>query len=105
MVGMRLQFLGATSAHADYGEILQWLAGFTTKPGRIFLIHGEPEAADALRRRVMERFGWTCEIPEYRETVEIADAAGPSSGPGSDSIVDRGQYGSGALAHIGLESV
>ncbi len=55
------------SAHADYEEILQWLRGFRRPPRRVFVTHGEPAAADELRRRIEEAFGWTVSVPEYGE--------------------------------------
>lgn len=60
------------SAHADADETLGWLKGFTCPPRRTFITHGEPEAADALRRRIEEELRWPCVIPEYleRETLE-----------------------------------
>ncbi len=63
--------LESVSAHADCAEILDWLAYFRAPPGRIFLTHGEPNAADALRKRVAERFGWTCDIPDYLDAIEV----------------------------------
>lgn len=55
------------SAHADADEILGWLKGFGRPPRRTFITHGEPEAADALRRRIEEELRWSCVIPEYLE--------------------------------------
>lgn len=59
------------SAHADYGETLEWLAHFKKAPERIFITHGEPKAADALRHHIQERFGWNCEVPDYLETANL----------------------------------
>ena len=58
------------SAHADWQELLEWLAALGRAPGRLMLNHGEPAAADALRRRIRERFGWEAGIPEYGESIE-----------------------------------
>jgi metallo-beta-lactamase family protein len=60
------------SAHADASEILGWLKHFTSPPKTTFVTHGEPAAADALRRRIEEELKWHCQVPEYRETVELA---------------------------------
>ena len=57
------------SSHADYAEILMWLRNFKTPPKETFLVHGEPAAADALRRRISEELGWRCSVPEYLETA------------------------------------
>ena len=60
------------SAHADYAETLQWLEEFAGAPRQTFVTHGEPAAADALRRRIGETLGWNCRVPDYRESVELA---------------------------------
>ena len=59
------------SAHADYSETLGWLRGFASKPRQTFVTHGEPAAADELRRRIGEALGWATLVPDYRETVEL----------------------------------
>ena len=63
--------LDMLSAHADRDEIVEWLRHFKRPPGRVFLTHGEPAAADSLRRHIAERLGWNCEVPEHLETVEL----------------------------------
>jgi metallo-beta-lactamase family protein len=60
------------SAHADYEEILEWLAHVEGPPRRTFVTHGEPAAADSLRHRIEEQLGWACWVPEYRDTVKLA---------------------------------
>ena len=71
-VRAEVRILENLSAHADADETLDWLKGFTQPPRRTFITHGEPEAADALRRRIEEELHWPCVIPEYleRETLE-----------------------------------
>jgi metallo-beta-lactamase family protein len=59
------------SAHADSEEILAWLSGFEKPPRQTFVVHGEPDAADALRRRIQNELGWNCRVPEYLEQVEL----------------------------------
>lgn len=59
------------SAHADFAELIEWLGGVKPAPKRVFLTHGEPKAADALRRHFDRAFGWNAEIPEYKETVRL----------------------------------
>lgn len=60
------------SSHADYEETLAWLQGFERPPSRVFITHGEPEAADALRLKIEERLGWQVTVPEYRDVVELS---------------------------------
>jgi metallo-beta-lactamase family protein len=71
-VRAQVALIDSLSAHADQAETLEWLAGFKAPPRRTFVTHGEPVAADALRLKIEERFRWRCEVPEYRDTVELA---------------------------------
>jgi len=59
------------SAHADYDEILNWLSNFTEPPKKIFLTHGEPEAATSLQKKIQEKFGWKVVIPEYLQSERL----------------------------------
>jgi metallo-beta-lactamase family protein len=59
------------SAHADADEIMHWLAHFKSPPRKTFVTHGEPTAADALRRRIEEQLHWTCAVPEYLESIAL----------------------------------
>ncbi len=63
--------LDMLSAHADRDQLLAWAARMPRAPRRVFLTHGEPVAADALRLALQERQRWNCEVPEYREAVEL----------------------------------
>lgn len=71
-VRARVATIDGLSAHADRGEILRWLEGAASPPGRIHLVHGEPEARDALASLLRERRGITAECPAYASRVEIA---------------------------------
>jgi metallo-beta-lactamase family protein len=59
------------SAHADYAEILDWLRGFGRPPRETFITHGEPVAADALRRRIEEQLRWRVRVPDYLEKAML----------------------------------
>ncbi|SET50070.1 metallo-beta-lactamase family protein [Marinobacter segnicrescens] len=63
--------LDSLSAHGDYAEILEWLGQGQLKPEKVYITHGEMLAADVMRKRVRERFGWDCEVPELFQEVEI----------------------------------
>jgi metallo-beta-lactamase family protein len=69
-VRANVELISTLSAHADYAELLQWLAGLDA-PQRTFITHGEPAAADSMRRRIAETLGWSCEVPVYQQTVEL----------------------------------
>jgi metallo-beta-lactamase family protein len=59
------------SAHADAGELMEWLRGFERAPTQTFINHGEPPAADALRQRIERELGWSCRVPDYLQTVRL----------------------------------
>jgi metallo-beta-lactamase family protein len=59
--------LDMLSAHADADEILTWLGHFKSAPKQTFIVHGEPDAADALRIRIEDRLGWSCTLPEFQQ--------------------------------------
>lgn len=63
--------LAAASAHADANEILDWLRSAPRRPRGVFVTHGEPDAADALRLRIQRELGWTAHVPEYLEQVDL----------------------------------
>lgn len=59
------------SAHADYVEILDWLGNLESPPRQVFVTHGEPTAADALRQHIEERFKWNVRVPDDQEQVTL----------------------------------
>ncbi len=63
--------LDSMSAHADYAEILDWLRAFKRPPRRTFVTHGEPAAADEMRRRIEETLGWSVSVPEYGDKAQL----------------------------------
>ena len=71
-VNAEVACLDSLSAHADYEEILGWLRNFERPPKHTFITHGEPAAADALRRRMEEQLHWSCSVPDYLEGAELA---------------------------------
>jgi metallo-beta-lactamase family protein len=70
-VGAEVIQLAAGSAHADADEILAWLRTAPKPPRKVFVTHGEPDAADALRARIEHELGWPAHFPEYLEHVDL----------------------------------
>ncbi|WP_413943154.1 MBL fold metallo-hydrolase RNA specificity domain-containing protein [Bdellovibrio sp. HCB-162] len=62
-IAAQVETSDAFSAHADQTELLQWLASAPQKPQRIFLVHGEPIAADELRKKIEEELKIPVTIP------------------------------------------
>jgi metallo-beta-lactamase family protein len=60
-----------TSAHADYEEMLAWLAHLKKAPRKVFITHGEKESAQALKLKIEQLLHWNCTVPNYldKETL------------------------------------
>jgi metallo-beta-lactamase family protein len=63
--------LGLLSAHADREDLQAWVAAAPRPPRELFLVHGEPGAADALRRSLKAKLAREPRIPEYRDVVSL----------------------------------
>ncbi|SFA92726.1 metallo-beta-lactamase family protein [Flavobacterium swingsii] len=59
------------SAHADQNGLLNWLSALTTKPKKVFLVHGENQPADELRIKINEKYGWDCSVPLMGQEIEL----------------------------------
>ncbi len=70
-VNAKVTRIDSYSAHADADEIMAWLRRIRSPPSQVYLCHGEPHAADALRHRIQERLGWPVRVPEHMETVDV----------------------------------
>src|SRR6266581_6827425 len=70
-VRCRVVKIGGFSAHADWKEIVRWLEGMPATPKRVFVTHGETDAADAMASHIHERFGWQIEVPQYGERLAL----------------------------------
>ena len=52
-------------------EIVEWLRSAPRPPREVFVTHGEPDAADAMRLRIKRELGWRAHVPEYLECVDL----------------------------------
>jgi metallo-beta-lactamase family protein len=59
------------SAHADADGLLAWLRTATPPPKRVFVVHGDPDPAAALARRVRAELGWETVVPAYRDRLTL----------------------------------
>jgi metallo-beta-lactamase family protein len=71
-VRARVANLPMLSAHADREGLLRW-AGLLAPypPRRVFVVHGEPSAADSLRQAIEERHRWPASVAEHGQTVAL----------------------------------
>jgi metallo-beta-lactamase family protein len=59
------------SAHADQSGLLRWLGALKEAPRRVFLTHGEEDAALTLADMVRQRWNWDVVVPEYQNEHEL----------------------------------
>jgi metallo-beta-lactamase family protein len=80
-VRARVVQLDSLSAHADGDELVAWLRS-APSAARASVVHGEPTAADTLRRRIRHELGWQAAVPGLGESVVVTrpDADRPAAG-------------------------
>ena len=72
--------IGGLSAHADQEALLGWLGRFRRRPRETYIVHGEPLAAESLRKAMEERLRWPARAARPGETIQLA-AAGARGAP------------------------
>ncbi len=70
-VRARIERIHGFSAHADRNEIYDWLSGLKKAPRKVFVVHGEAEAAEAFGKFLTEKTGWDVAVPEYQQVFEL----------------------------------
>jgi len=58
------------SAHADSGQMVDWLRG-CPEPRAVFVVHGEPASATALAATLRHELGWTAVAPRFEERIRL----------------------------------
>jgi metallo-beta-lactamase family protein len=61
----------AFSAHADRMELIGWLRQAPRPPGRVYVVHGDPAAAESLRAGIAEVLGWDAAVAKHLQTVRL----------------------------------
>ncbi len=77
-VRCRVRSISGFSAHADQHELEAWLRHFGNdggeagrKPKRVFIVHGDPDAAEAFADRVRAELGMDAHVAQHREIVQL----------------------------------
>jgi metallo-beta-lactamase family protein len=63
--------LQAASAHADGNQLMNWLQTMPNAPKKVYVIHGDMEASDALRCRIKHELKWPVMVPEHGSTWAV----------------------------------
>lgn len=67
-INAQISQLEGLSGHADQAGLLQWSRHFRKPPAQVFVVHGEREAADALRSQLKDQLGWPARTVEQLES-------------------------------------
>ncbi len=59
------------SAHADRDELLKWIGFIKSPPKKLFITHGEKQAAFSLAEDIKSKFQWAVTVPEYLQKYEL----------------------------------
>jgi len=60
--------LESSSAHADATQLISWLKHMKHAPSQVYVVHGELDAADAMRQRIERELRWRAVVPEHGST-------------------------------------
>jgi metallo-beta-lactamase family protein len=66
----KVHTIGGFSAHADQGELIEWLSTFTSNP-KVYIVHGEENVSLQFEQIVREKLGLTTYVPHLGEELEI----------------------------------
>ena len=70
-VKAEIRQMNSLSSHADQQDIISWLRHFESAPDHIFINHGEPHQADALRVKLMDSLQWKVTTAAMHQTYLI----------------------------------
>lgn len=66
-----IKFIEGYSSHADQAGLVEWVGNFRKPPRETFLVHGEPEASDALADLLRSQLGLKVTVPVLQQVVEL----------------------------------
>lgn len=70
-VKARIEMIDGFSGHGDIDNLDKFLASFTKKPSKVFLVHGEIDQLTGFSKRITKNLGMNCIIPDIGECYEL----------------------------------
>ncbi len=74
-VNARIEYIEGYSGHADQEGLLNFVYSFIKKPKHIFLVHGEPEGQEELKKKIIETTNLPVTIPNFGEIYDVTDTS------------------------------
>ncbi len=71
-VKAKVKMMDGFSAHGDVEQIMTWLQSCDSpKPAKVFVVHGEPQSAEAMKERLENDYGVEAYVPFMGDVVTI----------------------------------
>lgn len=74
-VAAEICVLPGVSGHADQNGLLDWAGGFTVRPKKVFVVHGDDQVVQPFADLLKEKYGWDTMAPysgtEYDLTQNV----------------------------------
>ncbi len=70
-VDCHIEEMVSMSSHSDQDGLLNWLGGLSNKPKTVFIVHGEPQAANALRVKINHILRCDVTIPKMSDSYDL----------------------------------
>jgi len=71
-VQAQIKMLDGFSAHADSGQLLSWVEHLTNpKPAKVFVVHGEGAAQEAMKEKLEKDFNLSVYIPFRGDSARL----------------------------------
>ncbi len=71
----RIEKLAGMSGHADKNGLLEWIQGFTRKPQRVFVVHGEDSVCESFKLCLEKEYGFLAYAPFSGTRFDLATNA------------------------------
>ena len=71
-VRAEISSLDELSAHADQGELMEWIRPLAPSLRRVFLVHGEPQQSQTLAKLLHSTYNLEVAIPAPGQSFDLA---------------------------------
>ena len=72
-INARIEYIEGYSGHADQTWLLNFIWSFTNPPKHVFLVHGEYEGQEELKRKIEDSSECKVTIPDFGESYELGN--------------------------------
>ncbi len=72
-INARVEYIEGYSGHADQTWLLNFIWSFTNPPKHVFLVHGEYEGQEELKRKIEDSSECKVTIPDFGESYELGN--------------------------------